>query len=599
MVLDGRKTLVMANEAMGRLLDMEDLDGDRTSDDGLVASERLRGQTLSQMGIDMLQDGRPVWVTWDSFLDSLAEDMGPHVEEDTVQLGSEDGAGEVTPTADRGDAAGARMSASKNKSMVHDAVVEVVLAPARIPASQFSHRASALPNLTFAKMIITVWEMEDEMFFTLTFTSTDSHQSSLPSPRGQSRRVTKPSKNHSLGSNATASGSASLSSPSSIGSERSSIHGGSSNSSAITSPTYVTMSASPFPPLGPPSRTAHASGPSSLQKVVLMKDSLLDNTQTPILAMWKDESLTIPNRAARRLFHPSADLTQVRDGAELVSKWHVWDETFTTRLDPSEYPISVLVRTQTPFSSRRIGVYDPETGDKIVFDCLGEAIRDESTGEFLAGMITCRDITEVTQQISDIKEKDEQRFQVICDSMPQMIWTTTPEGFHDWFSQKWYDFTGLSEEESLGMGWQLPFHPEDMQATSKRWSHCLATGAPYSTEYRCRSKDGEWRWMLGRALPLRNKQTGAIEKWYGRSSFDHLLPWSQRFGPMPWAIALARLTCLSNPHGWLSKLVPRLDMANFNLSPGTCTDIHEAVEARFAQKQMVRPWFDPSCPSSG
>jgi PAS domain-containing protein len=153
--------------------------------------------------------------------------------------------------------------------------------------------------------------------------------------------------------------------------------------------------------------------------------------------MWKDESLTIPNRAARRLFHPSADLTKLKDGFDLVKNWHLWDETFTTRLDPSEYPISVLVKTQTPFPSRRIGMFDPETNQKIVLDCLGEAIRDESTGEFLAGIVTCRDITSMTKEINEIKEKEEQRFQLICDSMPQMIWTTTPDGMHDWFSQRW------------------------------------------------------------------------------------------------------------------------------------------------------------------
>jgi hypothetical protein len=43
----------------------------------------------------------------------------------------------------------------------------------------------------------------------------------------------------------------------------------------------------------------------------------------------------------------------------------------------------------------------------------------------------------MTEQISEIKEKDDQRFQLICDSMPQMIWTTTPDGLHDWFSQRW------------------------------------------------------------------------------------------------------------------------------------------------------------------
>jgi PAS domain S-box-containing protein len=165
-------------------------------------------------------------------------------------------------------------------------------------------------------------------------------------------------------------------------------------------------------------------------------------------------------------------------------------------------------------------------------DCSGEVIKDPNTGEFLAGVVTCHDVTKMTNKLAEQVEKDEQRFELICDSMPQMIWTTTPEGMHDWFSERWYEYTGLTKEESLGMGWKLPFHPDDMASTSKRWNHSLATGDQYTTEYRCRSKEGEWRWMLGRALPLRNMQTGAIEKWFG-----------------------------------------------------TCTDIHEAVESRFIARR--------------
>lgn len=49
-------------------------------------------------------------------------------------------------------------------------------------------------------------------------------------------------------------------------------------------------------------------------------------------------------------------------------------------------------------------------------------------------------------------------FLQIIDSMPQMVWTTTPLGSHDFFNQNWYDFTGLEPEQSLGLGWQSPFH---------------------------------------------------------------------------------------------------------------------------------------------
>jgi hypothetical protein len=340
-VLNSLKMLVMANEAMGRLLGLADEDGDSASDDGTTTTDRLRGQTLTQMGIDMLQDGRPVWVNWESFLNSLSDEVGMHMNDELREQESEIGEGDVTPTAERPPLVSRRSSEGRSKSTVHDAVVEVV-----VPQENIAQRAMAQENKgvgvrhVFAKMIITVWEIEEEKFFTLTFTNTDSSQTSLPSSRGQSRQVARAVKHHhSTGS----SGSGSHSSPSSVSSGRSSNHGGSSNSSAITSPTNASLSASPFPPLGPPTKSTISSASSSLQKVIMMKDALLDGTETPILAMWKDESLTVPNKAARRLFHPTADLSQVKDGFDLVTKWHVWDETFTTRLDPSEYPVSKLM----------------------------------------------------------------------------------------------------------------------------------------------------------------------------------------------------------------------------------------------------------------
>jgi len=359
LILNNLKTLVMANDAMGRLLGTDDSSEDTTSEDEnpISLTERLRGQTLSQLGIDLIQEGRPVWVHWDSFMDSIADDARADTE-DNFPPKSEYGEGDVTPTAERTETSSRRPIDHRSKQMVHDAVVEVVIATAEIPAACFaSGLAKSLAEVgknVFAKMIITVWEVEEERFFTLTFTNTDSSQSP-PISRGQSRpvsRVTRPTKHRSLGSSSSAG---SRSSPSSISSGHSSNQGGSNNSSALTSPLNATMSGSPFPPLGPPSRSATrmTSAHSSLQKIIIMKEALLDGTKVPTLAMWHDESITIPNKAARKLFHPTADLSNVKDGFDLVSKWALWDETFTEQLHPSEYPISVLVRHKHHFQAAR------------------------------------------------------------------------------------------------------------------------------------------------------------------------------------------------------------------------------------------------------
>lgn len=105
-------------------------------------------------------------------------------------------------------------------------------------------------------------------------------------------------------------------------------------------------------------------------------------------------------------------------------------------------------------------------------------------------------------------------WQQIINNMPQMVWVTKPDGQHIYFNNKWYAYTGLQPEQSLGVNWQNPFHPDDMPNSRRAWSRSLATGEPYSVEYRCRRHDGVWRWQLGRAQSLLDGD-GKIVAWFG------------------------------------------------------------------------------------
>ena len=132
MVLNGMKTTVIANEIMERLLGIEDQADNGMSDDGSSALDHVHGQTLSQMGIDLPQDGATVWVAWEVFLDSIAD--GGMSTEDLRDSESEFGEGDVTPTAEKSAEAAMRQLAN-NRSTIHDAVVEVIITPAEISAA--------------------------------------------------------------------------------------------------------------------------------------------------------------------------------------------------------------------------------------------------------------------------------------------------------------------------------------------------------------------------------------------------------------------------------------------------------------------------------
>lgn len=513
LVLNSLKTVVLANEALGRMLGIVHEDSDE--ENASLTLERLRGQTLAQVGVDMLQDGRPVWVAWETMLDNLVGEMGVRASSETAAQ-QDQAAGEATPTLNHSTPSAHVRRVSTSGRPCKDAAMEVVVSRKELgKASLDGSRKSSDPTdlQVFAKMLISIWELEDKQtYFTLTFTSSHSAPSALVP---QKKSVVKPNILEAAERKSISTPSFVRSNPASVASSRD------PNSPSFSTPSAITMSSSPFPPMGPPSVGMQMSAPSVLQKMILMKDALLDNSQVPILAMWKDGSVTFPNKAARKLFHPKVDNNDpCTDGFDILDKWEMWNEDFTERLDATQYPISILMRTETPFSSMKVGVYDAN-GEKLVFDCAGEAIRDENTGEFLAGVVTGRDCTSMTKEITEIKEKDEERFKLICDTMPQLVWTAKPDGMFDFVNSRWHMYTGLAPEKCMGDGWKTALHPDDVAETSSRWQHALATSKTFVAEFRCQSQDGEWRWFLGRALAVRNKETGEIEKWFGTCTDVH------------------------------------------------------------------------------
>lgn len=114
----------------------------------------------------------------------------------------------------------------------------------------------------------------------------------------------------------------------------------------------------------------------------------------------------------------------------------------------------------------------------------------------------------------------EQRFRTLADTMPQMVWSTLPDGFHDYYNARWYDFTGMPDGSTDGEAWNGMFHHDDQERAWTRWRHSLATGEPYQIEYRLRHHDGTYRWVLGRALPIRDAE-GRITRWFGTCTDIH------------------------------------------------------------------------------
>ena len=129
-----------------------------------------------------------------------------------------------------------------------------------------------------------------------------------------------------------------------------------------------------------------------------------------------------------------------------------------------------------------------------------------------------REVEEVARSLEEAavkRERSETTLRTITDAMPQMVWATGPEGHADYFNQRWYEITGTTPDQVMGDGWTSVIHPDDRERTWSRWQHCITIGEPFEMECRLRMADGGYRWSLGRALPVRNPETGAISRWLG------------------------------------------------------------------------------------
>jgi PAS domain S-box-containing protein len=124
-----------------------------------------------------------------------------------------------------------------------------------------------------------------------------------------------------------------------------------------------------------------------------------------------------------------------------------------------------------------------------------------------------RDITERKHAEAKLYES-EQEFRTLAEAMPQIVWTTRPDGMNTYFNQQWIDYTGLTQEESRGHGWNIPFHPDDRERAALAWQRATQHNDTYSLECRLRRFDGAYRWWLVRGVPLRNA-SGEITKWFG------------------------------------------------------------------------------------
>ncbi len=201
------------------------------------------------------------------------------------------------------------------------------------------------------------------------------------------------------------------------------------------------------------------------------------------------------------------DPERARAGAPLAEFFGRIHEADTERL---EVAVAAALESGEPFAEE-YRLVAPDGAVRWVL-AQGRCILDGDGRPLRFPGITF-DITELKNSEAALRES-ERRMRALTDSVDQMIWSTRPDGHHDYFNQRWYDFTGVPEGSTDGEAWHALFHPDDRERARSVWRHSLKSGEPYQIEYRLRHRSGHYRWVLGRAQPVRD-EAGAIVRWYG------------------------------------------------------------------------------------
>jgi diguanylate cyclase (GGDEF)-like protein/PAS domain S-box-containing protein len=125
--------------------------------------------------------------------------------------------------------------------------------------------------------------------------------------------------------------------------------------------------------------------------------------------------------------------------------------------------------------------------------------------------------TEELARSNDRLRQSADQYKFLADAMPQIVWTTRPDGNNDYYNLRWLEFTGLNFEQSKDRGWEPALHPDDVKTCVEKWNGCLRTGEPFEMELRLKNAKGDFHWHLCRAVPMRNK-LGRIVQWVGTAT---------------------------------------------------------------------------------
>ena len=223
------------------------------------------------------------------------------------------------------------------------------------------------------------------------------------------------------------------------------------------------------------------------------------------------------NPASRRLWGAAPQY----ESMDASGQWRGWEDGAPERRPPPGPCERALGRAlrgeEVPPEAVEVEPAGEPGGRRTLLNCAAP-LRD-ARGQIVGAVAAQVDITERARAEEGLRQTAAQ-YRILADAIPQIVWGALPDGNHDYYNRQWYDYTGVSQGGSNGERWTGLLHAEDLALAVQKWRHSLATGEPFEVQYRLRHHSGEYRWVLGRALAVRDA-AGAITRWMGTCTDIH------------------------------------------------------------------------------
>jgi PAS domain S-box-containing protein len=189
----------------------------------------------------------------------------------------------------------------------------------------------------------------------------------------------------------------------------------------------------------------------------------------------------------------------------LMEIWNLWH---------ADYWWSAWIKVITAIASVATGIYLFKLRHGIVQ--VAEAAKLAEQRRLDLEVLTKELEQRVEERTREVRLEQE-RFRQMAENMPQIVWTAEPNGQIRYFNSKWYQYTGLDQEASFAGAWAETLHPDDRERTVKAWLAALSSQEPFASEHRMINSAGQYRWHLGRAVPLKDSE-GNIIQWFGTAT---------------------------------------------------------------------------------